>query len=253
MLGAAVAVGVVFALRPSPPPAADPMAEVGASRDEGDGYAVWARRPDGDPVRWDPCSPIRLVVSDAGAPAAYPLEAMVLDVEEAAATLRDASGLDVVVVATSDEEPDGARPTTVIESDGDRRWAPILIGWREPGAGGLPLRDVDRGIAVPIAVGPGQGRTYVTGQIALNPARTDLRPGTDDRATSWGATVLHELAHVLGLDHVDDPDELMHRYPGQGPVRLGPGDLAGLRAVGADGGCLDVPEPVELDVDLPTP
>jgi hypothetical protein len=35
----------------------------------------------------------------------------------------------------------------------------------------------------------------------------------------------------------------MSTDPGSGPVELGPGDLRGLRAVGADAGCLAVPPP----------
>jgi hypothetical protein len=251
VVGAAAAVGTLLLVRPGGP---DVTADVAASQDHEaatDGYAVWARGGDGRPVRWDPCRPINLVVSSTGAPATYPEAALLADVRAAARVLREASGLDLVVEGTTTEVPDAAR-STVADAAGDGvRWAPVLIGWRPPGEGGLPLRDVDRGIAVPIAVGPAGARTYVTGQITLNPERDDLVPGTADRATSWGATVLHELAHIVGLDHVDDPDELMHVHPGRGPVELGPGDRAGLRAVGEGGGCVEVPAPRELDVDLP--
>jgi hypothetical protein len=255
-LGAATAVGAVVLVGRTPdgPPAAGALASQEEEADtHDDGYAVWARDADGDPVRWDPCRPIHLVVSGVGAPDAYPEAALLADVEDAAARLGEVTGLELVVEGTTDAVPDAARSTVDGDGQGDRRWAPVLIGWRSAGSGGLPLRDVDRAIAVPIAVGPSDARTYVTAQVALNPARDDLQPGMDDRATSWGATVLHELAHVLGLDHVDDPGELMHVYPGSGAVAFGPGDLAGLRAVGADGGCLAVPPPRELDVALPEP
>lgn len=246
LLGCAVAIGILVLLQPASGPIVD--AEVGAS-DEG--YSVWARNDDGSPVRWDPCSPVRIVVGLPGAPATYPPAALRDDVEEAAATLADASGLDLVVVGTVDEVPDADRSTVAAGREG-RAWAPVLVGWRPPGEGGLPLRDVDRGVAVPVAVGPPGERVYVTAQVALNPERSDLVPGTADRATSWGATVLHELAHVLGLGHVDDGRQLMHTYPGRGPVTLGDGDLAGLAAVGSrDGTCLPVPRPRELDVELP--
>lgn len=257
LVGTGAAVGVVLAVRdpvpasaPPPSPVATADAEVGAS-DEG--YAVWDRNADGTPVRWDPCSPIELVVSGRGGPLGYPTTELVADVEVAARTLARATGLDLVVRGTSDEVPDADRSTVVTTEAGGRRWAPVLVGWRPPGAGGLPLRDVDRGVAVPVAVGPPAERVYVTAQVVLNPEREDLLPGDLERSTSWGATVLHELAHVLGLAHVDDPGELLHTFPGRGPVTLGPGDREGLRAVGADGGCLEVPRPRELDVELPTP
>ncbi len=219
---------------------------VGASSD---GFAVWARNADGTPVRWDPCSPIEIVASEVGAPDGYPLDALTADLERATAVLAGTSGLEFDVRAGTTEVPDTGRSTVAAGDHG--RWAPILVGWHRPGDGSLPLRDVDRGVAVPVAVGSPGERVYVTGQVALNPDRTDLVAGFEDRATSWGATVLHELAHVLGLAHVDDPAQLLHTYPGEGPVVLGSGDRAGLRAVGAERDCIDVPEPVELDVTVP--
>jgi hypothetical protein len=247
--GAGVAVGVLLAVQQPPPDATAADAPIGAS-DEG--YAVWARNGDGTPVRWDPCSPIDVVISRVGGPATYPVTALVADVEAAVDSLRAATGLDLVVRGTTDEVPAADR-STVSSEDGRATWAPVLVGWRTPGEGGLPLRDVDRGVAVPVAVGPADERVYVTAQVALNPERTDLTAGDTDRATSWGATVLHELAHVVGLAHVDDPAQLLHTFPGRGPTRFGDGDLAGLAAVGADGGCLEVPAPRELEVELTTP
>jgi hypothetical protein len=44
--------------------------------------------------------------------------------------------------------------------------------------------------------------------------------------------VLHELAHLVGLDHVEDPAEVAT----SATVALGPGDRQGLAAVGA-GAC----------------
>lgn len=207
-----------------------------------EGFSVWERNDDGGPVRWDPCSPIELILATHDAPSSARG-----DLEDAVTTLRDATGLDLVVTGTTDERPSGSRLPYQPDEHGER-WAPVLVAWASPGDHGLPLRDTDRGVAIPIAVGPPGHRTYVSGQVVLNADRHDLRPGRADRSDTWGATVLHELGHVLGLGHVDDPDELMYVYPGDGPVEPGPGDRAGLRAVGADGGCLEVPtaRPVEV-------
>jgi hypothetical protein len=49
-----------------------------------------------------------------------------------------------------------------------------------------------------------------------------------DREHSWGATLLHELGHLVGLAHVDDPDQLMSTYPGSVRARR-PGRAGGGR------------------------
>jgi hypothetical protein len=222
------------------PPATSPG--TGASSD---GYAVWARNDDGNPVRWDPCSPIEVVVATEGAPAgAWE------DLEEAVARVEEATGLTFELGATTDERPRADRPPYQPDRYG-HRWAPVLVAWGEPHEGGIRLRSSDRGVAVPIAVGPPGDRTYVTAQLVLNVDRTDLVSGFEDRAWSWGSTIVHELAHVVGLDHVDDPDQLLWAHPGEGPVTFGPGDLAGLAAVGAQHGCREVPTPRHVEVADP--
>ena len=52
------------------------------------------------------------------------------------------------------------------------------------------------------------------------------------RAGQATTIVQHELGHVVGLDHVDDPGQLMYRS-NKGQVNLGPGDVEGLAIAGA--------------------
>ncbi len=200
-----------------------------------EGYTVWERNDDGTPVRFDPCSVIEVVLAPRHAPPGARA-----DLEEALTRIVDATGLDLRLIGSTDEPPSDPRLPYQPERYGER-WAPVLVTWARPGDPGVPLRVIDRGVASPVAVGPEGDRTYVTGQVVLNADRDDLRPGFGDRSDAWGATLLHELAHLVGLGHVDDPTELMYTFPGDGEVVLGPGDRAGLAAVGADHGCRDVP------------
>jgi hypothetical protein len=73
---------------------------------------------------------------------------------------------------------------------------------------------------------------YVAGGLALNAGLREPFGWAD----GWGPVFLHEMGHVLGLDHVDDTNQLM--YPSTSPVStFGDGDLAGLWTVGPAQGC----------------
>jgi hypothetical protein len=240
-----VVIGTNLVSARSGPPAAEQHSADTAVGASSDGYEVWANNDDGTPVRWDPCTPIELAVNDEGAP-----EGWRADLDRAITTIAEASGLDIRMSDSTDERPEVRRAAYQPNRYGER-WAPVLVAWAIPEEGALPLRTSDRGLAIPVAVGVAGDRTYVTGQVVLNTERTDLRVGWEDRATSWGATILHELGHLLGLAHVDDPAQVMSRFPGEGAIELGDGDRTGLAAVGRDAGCRQVPDPTPIDIPDP--
>jgi len=202
---------------------------------DGDGYLLWALRDDGSPVRWDPCTPLRWTTRPSDPPWLRTLAA------DAAATLAANTGLAVQYVERGDDAVGPARALT----DDDGSWGPVLVTLTTPGESEW-LAESERGLALPVTV-DGQ---FVTGQVLLQ-AHIDLGPDMASRDGSWGATLMHEWGHIVGLDHVEDPAQLMHAEPLPGPAAWGSGDLRGLRALGADATCL--PAPPAREGQLATP
>ena len=85
---------------------------------------------------------------------------------------------------------------------------------------------------------------YVAGSVDLDGpqlAQILQRPRGHAQAR---AVVMHELAHVVGLAHVDNPTQVMDAESGTA-TEFGRGDLAGLAMLGS-GGC-----PYDLTPDSP--
>lgn len=184
------------------------------------------RRPDGGPVGYDPCRPVRYVVNPAGMPA----EGAQL-VREAVASVSAATGL-VFVDEGVTTEPLGERREAHQPARYGDRWAPVLIAWGDASTYPALAGDV-AGVAGSVVVAPdGAGsERYVTGEVVLD--RQDM---TDILAWPDGyrqarAVVVHELGHLVGLGHVEETTSLMHER-GTGHVELAAGDRQGLAAVG---------------------
>ena len=188
-------------------------------------HAFLAKRDDKSPVRYDPCAPIHVRVNAAGAP----MKTSQL-VAEALDEVQDATGLVFVHDGLTDEYPlddirqneDGSVPPVVIVWSTPKRY-PDLKGDTE-GLGGSQTSP--------------DGDWYETGSVVLDaPQVTESLKQRGGRDAVRGL-VMHELAHVVGLDHVDDPLELMNPYGRASVTTFGPGDLAGLAVLGS-GGCRD--------------
>jgi hypothetical protein len=185
----------------------------------------------GRPVAYDPCRPIRYVLRRVGEPAGG--EALVVG---AVAEISAATGLVFERGADTDEplvddrkpvQPDryGPGPAPVLIAWSDERESPDLAGYIAGYAGS----------AIDGWKEPGTWR-YVTGTVVLD-AEDALpalqRPGG---AAQVRSTILHELGHLVGLNHVADRGQLMFSEGGDNRLELGAGDRRGLRLLG-DGRC----------------
>ena len=174
------------------------------------------------PVTYDPCRPIEYEVNDALAP-----DLGQRITEDAIATIETATGLDFRYIGTSNRSP---------STEGRSPWGgrePVIIGWTTVDA--VPeLRDRVAGVGGSTARKDGYtgDLEYVTGLVALDaPQLKDILARPDGEAQVQ-AIVTHEIAHLVGLDHVEDPNELMYSN-NIGRYDLGPGDREGLAALGS--------------------
>lgn len=192
----------------------------------------------GRPVRWNPCSPIHYVVNLTNAP-----PGSLDDVTAAVKTISDASGISFAYDGLSTEAPRLLRPAYQPYRYG-AHWAPVLIAWVDPVLGGFKFNKDKHGREAIGIGGPmwpsGDPTQYVSGFVVIND-KDGYQPGFGSPFVQ-GATILHELGHVLGLGHVKAQGELME-FAGGGMATFGPGDLEGLKKVGRPAGCL-VPPPV---------
>ncbi|QGQ19854.1 peptidase [Cellulomonas sp. JZ18] len=177
------------------------------------------------PVAWSPCRPIRYVVNPAGAPDGFAATVGAVMAEVTAAT-----GLQVLDVGSTDEPVTTDRPAYQPDRYGER-WAPVLLGFADESTEPLLAGDV-AGLGGPAtAERPDGVRVHVSGAVVLD-AATLADPPLPDGTPSWLPTLRHEVAHVLGLDHVDDATQLMHPRRSHAVTTFQAGDRAGLAALG---------------------
>ena len=186
------------------------------------------------PVRWNPCQAIHWKSNVSRGPVGG------LDVLKAAVA-------HIAYVTKTTWVYDGATttvPTTAylpkVPSNINR---PVVIGWTDGTASDLlrykPAAVLGMTRTVWFGVDDGMGhRVAATRAAVVALDRTDRLPLRG--VQSWSATVLHELGHVMGLDHPADTHQLMAAtLPNVSSLQTG--DNTGLTRVGRLAGCVNVP------------
>ena len=188
------------------------------------------------PIAYDPCRPIRYVINPNGAP-----EGAEEITRSAFERLGEVTGLFFESLGTITEAPTSDRTPYSPELYGDT-WAPVVIWWTSPEVVAELEGDVAGvGGSVWTWADPNDddSAVMVSGSVALDAGQiaeiSKQQPNGQAQARS---VVLHELAHVVGLDHVDDPTQLMNPVGSPLIVDFNSGDLNGLWEVG-NGRCFE--------------
>ena len=203
-------------------------------------WAPLTTGPDG-PVVFDACHSIHYRVRVGRGP----LNGLSL-IRDAVAKVEAATGLRFVYDGPTDQAPTQAslypkrEPSWYVPMD------PVIIGWFgrnetdlwvQGGGGRVGRREPNiLGEMVPVMATFRSGQKLrVSGAILLDPSDTlvTLAPWFGSGKTI-GNVLLHELAHLVGLDHVNSTAEQMNAgLSDSAPNGFGPGDRRGLWSVGA--------------------
>ncbi|HEU4667477.1 MAG TPA: matrixin family metalloprotease [Arthrobacter sp.] len=197
-----------------------------------DSYRFLAVNGDGSPVGYSPCRPLHYVVNDEHYVVndeLAPIGAQQL-IAEAITTISAATGIQFTYDGTTREQPSPQRPPYQPAAYGER-WAPLLIAWTTPEAAPqLKGKVIGTGGSTHFSYNDGP-KAFVTGGLDLDSPQIADELLNPDGHLYARAVILHELSHVMGLDHVEDRTQLM--YPEIGtPEGLSAGDLNGLFELG---------------------
>lgn len=193
-------------------------------------YAFIAKHPDGSPVVPDPCRPMHWALNPEHMPAGADTQ-----VREAFQFLSKATGLKFVEDAPTTEAPSETRQRVQPDRYGDRV-VPVLVAFDQADQFSALKGDV-AAVTLPDMAstdGPATER-IITGQVIVDTDFISSVMSTGEGQSRFRMVLMHEFGHLVGLDHVDDSNEVMSPVA-DGFVYYGSGDQVGLAKAGS-GSC----------------
>lgn len=181
------------------------------------------------PTRYDPCRALDWTLNPQDMPhGAEPL------IHDAVADVSRASGLEFNYLGETTEPASFDR--SLFDQQQPDQFAPLVVGWsnaaKTPDLGGT-VTGLGGSSSVNGAFGD---QRFLAGGVVIMDHEDVAELLESKRGTRLvTAVIMHELAHVIGLAHVEDDTELMDAQNGM-LITWGPGDLAGL-AIAGDGPC----------------
>jgi hypothetical protein len=194
-----------------------------------------------EPIRWNPCRPIRYVLNLGGYPESYRA-----DIEESLDRIASATGLSFVNVGSTTFIPQNQTPFDPAVFD-FRRNSDLISALNGTTQYDLSIAlanettsdTIDGGI-----IGRAAPLWATNGIVKPRYLHASLIIDVDDVSDRgvWsgygvGQVLLHELGHVVGLGHNSQSSQIMQPVIA-GIPSFGSGDLRGLWQVGAARGCL---------------
>jgi len=193
-------------------------------------FSVDGRDPQYVPFRWNPCRSIRFVVNLGSYGEAY--RPMITEAVERTAT---ATGLQFDHVGDTTYVPTSTT-SDLTATQRLTRTGPydVVIALVSESTSDLVPGHII-GLAETSARRSGSRGEYTATRVLVDMG--DSAMFADWHPEGPGTVLLHELGHAVGLDHVEDPAQLMFSFT-TSVNTFGSGDLRGLWEVGARRGCV---------------
>lgn len=185
--------------------------------------------------RWAPCKVIHYVVNVDVLPGKRKASGQ-REVKSAVSALAKASGLRFKYDGHTSQIPTQANASSRVDdlviAWVHRNQTDYQLGGGIVGEGGFNWSSHVEGDSQPVSA-------IDSGFVVLDADATKSWPSkVKTRGVNRTTLVMHELGHAVGLDHVNDPHEVMNpALTSQSPATYGAGDRSGLALVGNPEGC----------------